>query len=147
MPDGSGKTFTDQTLRQIVDVSIGGKRVRLKISNLFGTHPLRIEDVHLALRRSGSSIVPSSDLQLRFEGSTKLLFPAGATVLSDPVPFDVPALSELAISMYLPGTTGPATFHASAHQTSYVQPGDASSAPQMKNAATSKSVYFSLVFT
>ncbi|MDT7810987.1 MAG: hypothetical protein QOJ42_903, partial [Acidobacteriaceae bacterium] len=142
MPDGSGKTFTDQTLRQIVDVSIGGKRVRLKISNLFGTHPLRIEDVHLALRRSGSSIVPLSDLQLRFEGSTKLLFPAGATVLSDPVPFDVPALSELAISMYLPGTTGPATFHASAHQTSYVQPGDASSAPQMKNAETSKSVYF-----
>jgi hypothetical protein len=92
-------------------------------------------------------IVPSSDLQLRFEGSTKLLIPAGATVLSDPVPFDVPALSELAISMYLPGTTGPATFHTSAHQTSYVQPGDASSAPQMKNAATSKSVYFSLVFT
>jgi hypothetical protein len=83
-----------------------------------------------------------SDLQLRFEGSTKLLIPAGATVLSDPVPFDVPALSELAISMYLPGTTGPATFHASAHQTSYVQPGDASSAPQMKNAETSKSAYF-----
>jgi len=48
MSDGSGKTFTDQTLRQIVRVSVGGKRVRLKISNLFGTQPLKVEDVHLA---------------------------------------------------------------------------------------------------
>jgi lysophospholipase L1-like esterase len=142
MKDNSGRTFTDQTLRQIVPISIGGKRVRLKISNLFGTQSLRIEDVHLALRRSGSSIVVSSDHQLRFEGSRKLVIPAGATVLSDPVPFDVPALSELAISMYLPGTVGPATFHGSAHQTSYVQTGDASSVPQMNNAETSKSVYF-----
>src|ERR1035438_7890137 len=63
MHDNSGKTFTDQTLRQIVRVSIGGKRVRLKISNPFGTHPLRIEDVHVALRKSGSSIVVSSDRQ------------------------------------------------------------------------------------
>lgn len=142
MKDNSGKTFTDQTLRQIVHMSIGGKRVRLKISNLFGTQPLRIEDVHLALRRSDSSIVVSSDRQLRFEGSTKLVIPSGATALSDPVPFDVPALSELAISMYLPGTTGPATFHGSVHQTSYGQTGDASSVPQMKNAETSKNVYF-----
>jgi lysophospholipase L1-like esterase len=142
MPDGSGKTFTDQTLRQIVRISTGGKRVRLKISNVFGTQPLRIEDVHVALRGSGSSIIASSDRKLRFEGSTKLVIPAGATALSDPAPFDVPALSELAISMYLPDTTGPATFHGSAHQTSYVQAGDASSVPQMKNAETSKSVYF-----
>lgn len=142
MSDGSGKTFADQTLRQIVRVSVGGKRVRLKISNLFGTQPLSVEDVHLALRRSGSSIVVSSDHQLRFDGSTKVVIPAGAGVLSDPVPFDVPALAELAISMYLPGPTGPATFHGSAHQTSYLQAGDASGAPQMVNAKTSKSVYF-----
>jgi lysophospholipase L1-like esterase len=142
MHDNSGKTFTDQTLRQIVRISIGGKRVRLKISNLFGTQPLRVEDVHLALRRSGSSIVASSDRQLRFEGSPTLVIPAGASAVSDPVLFDVPALAELAISMYLPVTTGATTFHGSAHQTSYVQAGDASSAPEMKNAETSKSIYF-----
>jgi lysophospholipase L1-like esterase len=142
MSDGSGKTFTDQTLRQIVRVSVGGKRVRLKISNLFGTQPLSVEDVHLALRRSGSSIVASSDRQLRFDGNTKVVIPAGASALTDPVPFDVPALAELAVSMYLPGPTGPATFHGSAHQTSYLQAGNASSAPQMENARTSKSVYF-----
>ncbi len=142
MHDNSGKTFTDQTLRQIVRMSVGGKRVRLKISNLFGTQPLRVEDVHLALRRSGSSIVASSDRQLRFDGNTKVVIPAGASAFSDPVPFDVSALAELAISMYLPSTTGPATFHGSAHQTSYVQAGDASGAPEMRDAETSKSVYF-----
>ena len=142
MQDKSGKTFTDQTLRQIVRMSVGGKRVRLKITNTFGTQPLRVEDVHLALSKSGSSVVASSDHQLQFEGSTKLVIPAGATALSDPIAFDVPALSELAISMYLPGTTSPATFHGSAHQTSYVEAGDTSSSSQMKNAQTSKSVYF-----
>lgn len=142
VPDKSGKTFTDQTLRQIVHTSIGGERIRLKMSNVFGTQPLRIEDVHVALRRSGSSIDVSSDRQLRFDGSAKVVIPAGATVLSDPVPFEVSTLSDVAISMYLPGTTGPASFHGSAHQTSYIQAGDASSAPQMKDADTSKSVYF-----
>ncbi len=142
MRDNSGKTFTDCTLRQIVRISVGGKSVRLKLSNLYGTQPLRVEDVHLALRRSGSAIVPSSDRQLRFEGSTKVIVPAGATALSDPVALDVPALAELAVSMYLPGTTGPATSHGSAHQTSYAEAGDASSAPQMTNAETTKSVYF-----
>jgi lysophospholipase L1-like esterase len=142
MNDNSGKTFTDQTLRQIVRASIGGKRVRLKISNFFGTQPLRVEDVHLAVRRSGSSIIASSDHQLRFEGSPILIIPAGASAFSDPVSFDVPALAELAISMYLPGTRGPATFHGSAHQTMYIEPGDISGASEMKNAATSKSVYF-----
>jgi lysophospholipase L1-like esterase len=142
MHDNSGKTFTDCTLRQIVRISVGGKSVRVKLSNLFGTQPLRIEDVHLALRRSGSSIDMSSDREVRFEGNGKLVVPAGVTALSDPVPLDVPALAELAVSMYLPGTTGPATFHGSAHQTSYVQAGDVSSAPQMANVQTTKSTYF-----
>jgi lysophospholipase L1-like esterase len=142
MHDNSGKTFTDCTLRQIVRISVGGKSVRVKLSNLFGTQPLQVEDVHLALRRSGSAIVPLSDRQLRFEASTRLIIPAGASEFSDPIAFDVPALAELAVSMYVPGATGPATFHRSAHQTSYVEAGDASGEPQMTNAETTKSIYF-----
>jgi lysophospholipase L1-like esterase len=125
-----------------VRISVGGKSVRLKLSNLFGTQALNVEDVHVALRRSGSLIDMSADREVRFAGSAKLVVPAGATALSDPVPLDVPALAELAVSMYLPGTTGPATFHGNAHQTSYIQAGDASGMPQMKNTETSKGVYF-----
>jgi lysophospholipase L1-like esterase len=140
--DNSGKTFTEQTLRQIVRVSVGGSRVRLKISNLFGTQPLRVEDVHLAVRRSGSSIIVSSDRQLRFEGSPTVVIAAGRSAFSDPAPFDLPALAELAVSMSLPGTTNASTFHGSAHETSYLGSGDASGAVQMKDVKTSKSVYF-----
>jgi lysophospholipase L1-like esterase len=142
MHDDSGKLFTDQTLRQIVRISVGGESVRLKISNLFGTQPLRVEDVHLALRRSGSAIIESSDRQIRFEGKPALDIPPGASVLSDPIAFDAPALAELAISMYLPRTVEAATFHASVHETSYVETGDTSGAAQMKDGRTSKSIYF-----
>jgi len=141
--DNSGKTFTDQTLRQIVRVSVGGTRVRLRISNVFGTKPLRVEDVHLALRKSDSSIVASSDRQLRFAGSATLVVPAGESALSDPLSFAVPALAELAVSMYLPGTAGHETFHGNSHLTSYIGAGDTSGAAWMKNVvATSKSIYF-----
>jgi hypothetical protein len=56
MRDNSGKTFIGGTLRQIVRVSVGGKSVRLKLLNLYGTQPLRVEEVHLALRRTSSSL-------------------------------------------------------------------------------------------
>jgi lysophospholipase L1-like esterase len=140
--DNTGKTFTDQTLRQIVRISVGGKRVRLRISNLFGTQPLRVEDVHLAMRRSGSSIVASSDRQLLFGGSSKLVIPAGATAFSDPLALDLPALSELAVSIYLPGSTGPVNFHGAGHEATYIQAGDASGALQMEHADSTRSVYF-----
>jgi lysophospholipase L1-like esterase len=142
MHDNSGKTFTNQTLRQIVRISVGGKSVRVKISNFFGTQPLRVEDVHVALRRSGSAIIGSSDRQVRFDGMPAVDIPAGASLLSAPVAFDAPALAELAISMYLSGTSGAATFHASTHETSYVETGDTSGAAQMNDGKTSKSVYF-----
>jgi len=139
--DNSGKTFTDQTLRQIVRVSVGGTRVRLRISNVFGTQPLRVEDIHLALRKSDSSIMASSDRQLRFAGSTTVVVPAGESAFSDPLSFAVPALAELAVSMYLPGTEGHETF-GSDHQTSYIGASDTSGAAQMKNTITTKSIYF-----
>ncbi len=140
--DTSGRTFREQTLRQIVRVSVGGKHVRVTISNLFGTQALRVEDVHLARLESGSSIIASSDRQLRFLGDTTLVVPAGATAFSDPVALDVPPLAELSVSMYLPNITAPATFHGNAHETSYMQVGDVSGAPRMQNAVRSNSVFF-----
>jgi hypothetical protein len=52
----------NRTLRQIVHTSVAGSRARVQISNLFGTQPLRIEDVHIAQKGNGSSIVPGTDL-------------------------------------------------------------------------------------
>lgn len=130
------------TLRQIVHSSVAGSAVRIRLSNLFGDRALQIEDVHLALRKAGSAIVAASDRPLRFHGQRSIVIPAGAAITSDPIAFSLPALSDLAISMYVPKATGPVTFHPSAHQTSYLAAGDVSGSRELTNARTTKSCYF-----
>ena len=140
--DQSGTRFTNQTLRQIVHTSIGGSSVRLHISNIFGSEPLTIQDVHIAFRQTGSTILASSDQAVHFTGASTVTIPPGAEGVSDPLPFAVPALADIAVSMYLPGTSGSATYHASAHRTSYIAPGDVSGQAALPNPAESRSYYF-----
>jgi lysophospholipase L1-like esterase len=133
----------NRTLRQIVHTSIAGSRARVQISNLFGTQPLRIEDVHIAQKGNGSSIVPGTDRQIRFHGQTAITIAPATAAISDAVTFAVPSLSDVAISLYLPALSGgPATVHPSAHQTSYVAPGDVSGQDTLPTAETIKSYYF-----
>jgi lysophospholipase L1-like esterase len=118
------QTFTDQTVRLIVHSTIGGNQVRIRLSNELGSTPLRIGGAHIALRAGGTSggvdIQPGTDRALTFSGNNAITIPPGAPVLSDPVDLDVPPLSDLAISLYLPGTVGATTIHGIASQTSYV---------------------------
>ena len=118
--------FTNQTLRQIVHTSIGGDRVRVVLSNAFGTSPLAVGAAHLALRDKESAIAPQSDRAMTFAGSPSVNIPAGAVVVSDPVSLAVPAFADLAIDLYLPGdtaaSTSPLTTHNGALQTGYVSP-------------------------
>jgi lysophospholipase L1-like esterase len=116
--------FNNQTLRQIVHTSIGGDRMRVVLSNAFGTMPLAVGAANVALRQKDASIVPASSRALTFGGSPSTVIAAGAIALSDPVNVAVPAFADLAIDVFLPGDTGsspsPLTTHASALQTSYV---------------------------
>jgi lysophospholipase L1-like esterase len=115
--------FDNQTLRQIVRTSIGGSRVRIVLSNIFGTAPLSIGAAHIALRDKESAIVPQSDRALAFSGSPEVRIPAGAMIVSDPVELAVPPLGDVAVDLYLPGRTdapSPVTMHTGASQTSYV---------------------------
>jgi lysophospholipase L1-like esterase len=114
--------FTDQTLRQIVHTSIGGDVVRVRFTNEIQATSLSIGAAHIALRDAGASIVPGSDRTLTFGGSPSIIVSPGAHVVSDPVDLDVPALGDLAIDIYLPGPTGPTTFHRRSFQTTYISP-------------------------
>ena len=118
--------FSNQTLRQIVHVSLGGERVRVVLTNSFGTAPLVIGAAHVALRDKDAAIVPQSDRTLTFSGSPTTTIPAGAMIVSDPVSLTVPALADLAIDIYLPDDTAtsnsPVTMHAAAWQTNYLSP-------------------------
>jgi lysophospholipase L1-like esterase len=140
VPDHGNSGFSNQTVRQIAHVSIAGNRLRVRLSNAYGTAPLNIGTTHVALQRSGASIVSGSDRVLTFNGKLSITIPAGALVLSDPIDFEVPAFADLAVSIYFPGTTGPVTWHQLGVQTSYIStPGNFSTAPEMPVAATATS--------
>ncbi|MBO0803344.1 MAG: SGNH/GDSL hydrolase family protein [Nocardiopsaceae bacterium] len=115
----SATGFTDQTVRDIVHLSAGGREVRIRLSNAFGTAPLTIDDVHVALRQSGASTVKGSTRQVTFGGSRQVVIPAGAREFSDPVQLSVGAGSDLAVSIYFKQPSGPATWHPSAISTNY----------------------------
>jgi lysophospholipase L1-like esterase len=128
--------FDNRTLRQIVHTSVGGTQVRVRFST-FGAGALILGAARIALRDGGAAIVPESDRTLTFGGLTAITVPAGAVVVSDPVDLEVPALSDLAVSVFAPGSTGPATWHFLARQTSYVSPdGDFTSSVDMPVEST-----------
>src|SRR5579884_21858 len=95
--------FADSTLRQVVHVSIGGERLRVRFSNAFGTSPLTIMSAHVALTAGGSAIRPKSDKALTFDGQPSVTIPAEALMISDPVDFNLPPLSDLAVTIFLRG--------------------------------------------
>ena len=117
---GPVQTFHNQTLRLIVHTSVGGKRVRIKISNAFGAQPLLIGAAHVARRASEAAIDPASDRALKFHGHSSVTIPPQSMAVSDPVDLDVTALSDLAISLFFPQTAAVTTWHVLAKQTNYV---------------------------
>ena len=117
--------FTNQTVRLVVHTSLGGNELRVRLSNSFGTESLTIAAAHIALRSMNAAIVADTDRALTFNGASSVTIPPGALVVSDSVKVDVPALSDLAVSLFLPGPTGQATWHAGAFSTNYIsKPGD-----------------------
>jgi lysophospholipase L1-like esterase len=108
------------TIREIVHTTIGGDHVRLRISNEYGDQPITVGGVHLARRVSGSSVDAATDKVITFAGKTSVVVRTGAAVLSDPVACDVPALGDLAVSIYLPDSARTTTRHALGVQTTYV---------------------------
>jgi lysophospholipase L1-like esterase len=112
--------FTNQTVRLIVHTSLGGNEVRVRLSNAFGTDSLAIGAAHVALRSMNAGIASGTDRALTFNASNSVTIPPGALVVSDSVKLDVPALADLAVSLYLPGPTGQATWHAAAFSTNYI---------------------------
>lgn len=112
--------INNQTLRLMVWTTLGGSQVKVKFTNRFSSSPLVISAAHVALRQSGGAIQPGTDRALTFGGSASVTIAAGGEVWSDPAALDVPQHADLAISMYLPGTFTPQTFHPTGLKTSYL---------------------------
>ena len=116
--------FDDRTVRDIIFASVGGDPIRLELTNAFGSAPLRVGRVTVAVAGSGAAVA-GQVYPVTFGGRASFQIPAGAQVISDPVAMRVWPLEDLAVSVYLPGRTGRATFHSDAQQVNWVSaPGD-----------------------
>ena len=123
-PNWSTEGFKDHSLRQVVRLSTGGAQVRVRLSNVYGTRPLRIGAAAVARSAGGATVWPGSTVTLRFGGSPSATVPPGAEIVSDPVPLATVPLEKLAVTLRFPQATGPATFHRFTTQPAYRASGD-----------------------
>jgi lysophospholipase L1-like esterase len=140
-----GVAFSNQTLRMNARVSIGGRTLRVRLSNAYGNRPLSIGAAHIGLRANDAAVVPGSDRTLTFGGERSATIAAGALLVSDAVDLAVAPLSDVVISIHLPGDV-PASFGITgryARQTNYVSPpGDFSVADVMPVGRITDDWYF-----
>jgi lysophospholipase L1-like esterase len=132
----SPPSLNDATIRQIVHLSMGGSRLRIRLSNVFGEAPLRIDSVHIARPMSpkGSAIDAATDTVIRFDGQTSLSIPAGSEYVSDAACFEAASLSDLAVTIHITEAPARRTGHSESLATSYVNPGTPTSAPDLPRA-------------
>jgi lysophospholipase L1-like esterase len=128
----NAQMFRNQTLRLIVHTSAGGKKMRIRLANTFGDQPLVIGSAHVAHRTAAADIDPASDRTLLFRGHSSTTVRVRSMVISDPVELDVPALSDLAISLFLPQTAVAMTSHSLALQTNYISAETGDSTAEVK---------------
>ncbi len=129
--------MADATLRQTVPLSVGGKRLRVRLSNVFGHGPLEIDAAHVALAVAPGSprIRPGSDRPLTFDGRPDAVIPAGAEYWSDPVDLPAPALADLTVTIHLGRAPDGQTSHPGSRTTSWLVHGDAVAAEDLGRGA------------
>ncbi|WP_052844965.1 GDSL-type esterase/lipase family protein [Streptomyces sp. NRRL S-31] len=137
-PSGTAAALPGAAVRNVVHLSVGGTAVRVRLSNRLGTRPLRLGAVTVALRRAaGPDAVPGTLRTATFHGAPEATVPPGADTLTDPVPLAVPSAADLLVTVYTPDDSGPATYHRTALQTSYLAPDGAGRAADETGGAYS----------
>ncbi|HCT79486.1 MAG TPA: GDSL family lipase [Micromonosporaceae bacterium] len=129
--NGSLVGFNNQSVRMIVHTSVAGEKVRIRLSNAFGAQAISVghASVGIPVAPASPDLVPGSVRELTFGGSESVTVFKGSDVLSDPLDLTVPALSDLAVTIYLPVATGQTSWHWTSRQTSYVYAGDQAENP------------------
>jgi lysophospholipase L1-like esterase len=128
--------LSQQTLRQVVRVSLGGRRVRVHLSNAFGDGPLEIRAARVARSAGGDAVDPAGDRPLAFGGEASVTLPAGAEIASDPVDFAVSGLTKVAISLAFGRTPRAITGHPGWRATAYLGPGDQARSPRFEGTSS-----------
>jgi lysophospholipase L1-like esterase len=118
-------SFNNQTVVQIVRLSAGGPRLRLRLTNEYGPRALEIGAARVALVGPDGAILAGSDRPVTFSRAAGATIPAGAPLISDPVALPTRAVARLRVSLFLPADTGGCTCHITGLELAQVAPGDA----------------------
>lgn len=110
----------EHTFRLMARTTLGGRAIRLRLSNQASLMPLNISAMRIGLRENGAAIQPGSSRPVTFNGSSSTLIPAGGQLISDPITLNISAGEDVAVSLYLPGISPTPSAHAQAFQTNYV---------------------------
>src|SRR5579864_6805116 len=137
----------NSTLRQFVHVTMGGKSLRVRFSNAYGTSPVVINSAHVALATGAGSashgeINTATDMALAFHDMPPVTIPPGGTIFSDPLDFNLPALTNLAITIYF-GDMSPTSIngHPGSRTTSFIQDSNVVSVASMPSASSTAHWY------
>lgn len=145
-PGPKAPSFSNQTLRQRVRLSAGGDALRVRFTNAFGASPLPIGAARVVLLDAAGNEIAASRRVLTFGGAPNATIARGAPLLSDPVKLSVPPLARMAISLYLPGDTGPCTCHITAlDDTEVSAAGDFTTAPFQPTAFLKERAFLAAV--
>jgi lysophospholipase L1-like esterase len=132
----------DQTVRQVAHLSAGGTKLRVKLSNLFGTAPVTFTAVRIAKSTGASSIDASTDHAVTFAGLASPTVPAGIEIWSDDVDLPVARGADVAVSIYIAAQAPAETGHIGANSNVYFAPGNVASAATFTNADIRTSFYW-----
>ncbi|MGH8258521.1 MAG: GDSL-type esterase/lipase family protein, partial [Steroidobacteraceae bacterium] len=137
-------TLRDATLREIVQLSVGGGSLRIRFSNAFGTAPLHIAAARIARPQSleSGAIDAATERRITFGGKADVTIPAGSDYLSDPVQAPVAPQSDVAVSFYLPRPPARQTGHPGSREISFVTHGDRVAAAMLPGAKRVAHWYF-----
>jgi lysophospholipase L1-like esterase len=128
------------TLRQFIHTTLGGKHLRVRFSNAYGTNPMSIISAHVALSAGAGSagngeINAATDKALTFRGNFSLDLPPGELITSDALEFDLPSLTNVAVSIFFGNISASAlTGHPGSRTTSFIETGNLASAQSLPEA-------------
>ena len=134
MPPAPG--LTNNSLRQIVRVSLGGDTLRVRFSNEFSAAAVTMNSVQIAASTGGSTINLQSNRELRFNGSAAVTMAAGAAITSDPIAFPLTPRMSVAITLYFGQTSASVTGHPGSRTTSYIIAGNTTTTADFTGAVT-----------
>jgi lysophospholipase L1-like esterase len=92
----------NQSFRTIVHPSIGGRAVRITLSNEYGNAPVTFDAVSVALRGRGAEVRSATARPVTFGGAARVVVPAGATAFSDAATLEFGFGDDLAVSYHVP---------------------------------------------